>query len=156
MTEPNTEVRFRSRAFTELSADALHEILRLRGDVFVVEQRIFQENDLDGRDPEALHVLGRDASGALVATARLLQQDSPIEVGRIVVREDLRGRGIGTALLEYVHGLLGPCAAVMSAQAYLQDWYEARGWRREGDAYDEVGIPHVRLVRPGAPREGSA
>lgn len=153
MNEPAVEVRFQRRAFAELSAETLHEILRLRGDVFVVEQRIWQENDLDGRDTQALHILGRNPSGELVATARMLQDDSPIEVGRIVVREDLRERGVGSALMAYIERLLGPCTAVMSAQAHLEGWYTKRGWVREGEIYDEVGIPHVRLVRPGTPPE---
>lgn len=153
MSETPPDVRFRRRAFAELDAETLHDILRLRGDVFVVEQGIHEENDLDGRDPEALHVLGRDAAGELVAVARVLQEESPVEVGRIVVREDLRGRGIGSALLRYIEAYLGPCTAVMSAQAYLEGWYARHGWIREGDVYDEVGIPHVRLVRPGTPRE---
>ena len=88
MSEPEVEVRFQRRAFVELDAATLHEILQLRGDVFVVEQKIHQENDLDGRDPVAVHVLGRTPDGELVATARMLLDDSPVEVGRIVVREE--------------------------------------------------------------------
>lgn len=153
MNELPAGVRFRRRAFAELSAEDLHAILRLRGDVFVVEQRIWQENDVDGRDVDALHILGRDESGDLVATARVLQLNSPIEVGRIVVREDYRERGVGSALMDYIEQLLGPCTAVMSAQAHLESWYAKRGWLREGEVYDEVGIPHVRLVRPGTPPE---
>jgi ElaA protein len=155
MTDPEIDVRFRRRAFAELTGADLYEILKLRGDVFVVEQRIWQENDLDGCDRDALHILGYDAAGALVATARLLQDDSPIRVGRIVVRRDRRGQGVGSALLAYIESLLGPCAAEMSAQATLEDWYARRGWQREGDVYDEVGIPHVRLVRTGPPRDAS-
>ena len=151
MNEPTAGVRFSRRAFAELSAADLHEILRLRGDVFVVEQHIWQENDVDGRDPDALHILGHDPSGALVATARLLQLDSPVEVGRIVVRADVRGRGVGSALMATIENILGPCTAVLSAQAYLEGWYAKRGWVREGDVYDEVGTPHVRLVRAGRP-----
>ncbi len=153
MNEPGPDVRFRRRAFAELTGTDLYEILKLRGDVFVVEQHIWQENDLDGCDRDALHILGRDAAGELVATARLLQDDSPIQVGRIVVREDFRGRGVGSALMAYIEDILGPCTAVMSAQAYLEGWYARRGWKREGDVYDEVGIPHLRLVRPGSAPE---
>lgn len=149
MSDSDDEVRFRRRTFAELSVEDLYEILRLRGDVFVVEQGVSEENDLDGRDPECVHVTGRDARGRLVASARMLPVASPVVVSRIVVRREDRGRGIGTALLAYVDDCLGPCAATMSAQARLEDWYGRRGWTREGDLYDEVGIPHLRLARPG-------
>jgi len=148
-------VTFQRRAFPELTPFELHDLLRLRGDVFVVEQGVSSENDIDGRDPECVHVLGRATDGRLAAAARIHVDDSPVRLSRIVVREDLRGRGVGTALMEYLHRHLGPCSAVMSAQAHLEGWYHRLGWVREGDVYDEVGIPHVRLVRPGRP-EGTA
>ncbi|MHC5011988.1 MAG: GNAT family N-acetyltransferase [Planctomycetota bacterium] len=142
-------VQFSHRAFDHLTRLELHDLLRLRGEVFVVEQGISAENDVDGRDPHAVHVLGRDEAGDLVATARLLVLQTPIEVGRIAVRADRRGRGIGNALMHYVHRRLAHRCGVMSAQAHLRAWYERLGWVAEGDVYDEVGIPHVRMVYGG-------
>ena len=154
MTEPASSTSASAAAPSRSSPRrTLHEILSSAATSSSWSSRIWQENDLDGCDRDALHILGYDGAGALVATARLLQDDSPIQVGRIVVRRDRRGQGVGSALLAYIESLLGPCAAVMSAQAYLEDWYTRRGWQREGDVYDEVGIPHVRLVRTGPPRD---
>lgn len=148
-------VSFQRRAFEELTPAELHDLLRLRGDVFVVEQGVSSENDIDGRDPECVHVLGHAPDGRLAAAARMHLTDSPVVLSRIVVRRDLRRRGVGTALMEYLHRHLGPCSAVMSAQARLEGFYQGLGWVREGDVYDEVGIPHVRLVRPGRGTEAS-
>ena len=150
------EIHFCRRAFQELSVAELYELLRLRGDVFVVEQGVSEENDVDGRDPECVHVLGRDAQGDLVAAARMLMVDSPILVSRVVVREDARGRGVGTALMRTIETYVGSCRAEMSAQAHLEAWYTRHGWVREGEVYDEVGIPHLKLVRPAGERPGEA
>ncbi len=141
-------VAFSHRAFDALSLRDLHDVLRLREEVFVVGQRITCEAEIDGHDPECVHVLGRDAAGRIVATARLFVDEDPVKVGRIAVDGALQRRGIGTRLMAYVHGLLGSRAAVMSAQTHLRPWYERLGWRAEGERYDEAGIPHVRMRRP--------
>jgi ElaA protein len=141
------DVTFATKPFADLTPMELHDVLRLRGDVFVVEQRIWQENDLDGHDPDALFVMGRDANGDLVAAARVLLDRDPADVSRVVVRRDLRSRGVGAALMRAVGHVLGSRAASMSAQAHLEEWYADLGWHRDGPDYDEVGIPHVTLVR---------
>jgi ElaA protein len=143
-------VVFAARRFQDLSLAELHDVLRLREEVFVVGQRITCEAEIDGRDPECLHVLGRDAAGEVVATARLFLDRDPVKVGRIAVHPRLQRRGIGTLLMEHVHDLLAGRPAAMSAQAHLRRWYEQLGWRVEGDLYDEAGIPHLWMVRaPG-------
>lgn len=146
-----SQITFRRRAFAQLTPRALHDLLRLRGDVFVVEMGIVEENDIDGLDPDAVHVMGTDPQDVLVATARLSMAESPILVSRVVVAKPWRGIGVGRALMEYVGTCLRSCPAVMSAQAHLEGFYARTGWRREGDVYDEVGIPHLRLVRQGDP-----
>jgi ElaA protein len=143
-------VAFSRRAFDELSLRDLHDLLRLREQVFVVGQRITAEAEIDGHDPECVHVLGRDGAGRIVATARLFLARDPVAVGRIAVHPDLQRRGVGTALMGYVHDLLGARAAGMSAQAHLAPWYGRLGWRVQGAVYDEAGIPHVRMTRPAA------
>ena len=90
-----------------------------------------------------------DAQDELVAVARIRLEPPPALVSRIVVRADLRGRGVGSALMGYVHVLLGNAPATMSAQAQLETWYRRLGWTREGRVYDDAGLPHVRMVWHG-------
>jgi predicted GNAT family N-acyltransferase len=142
------DLTFACKPFAALALLEWHDLVRLREEVFVVGQRITAEAEVDGLDPEADHVIGRDASGRLVATARLFLATSPAKVGRICVANDLQRRGRGTRLMRFVHDVLAGRAAAMSAQAHLVPWYVALGWRPEGGIYDECGIPHRRLVRP--------
>lgn len=140
---------FALKAFDALSVHELHELVRLREEVFVVGQRITAEAEFDGLDPQAHHVLGRDGEGTLVATARLFLGSDPVKVGRVAVAVPLQRSGLGTQLMQQVHAALGGRAAVMSAQAHLEGWYRRLGWVPEGAPYDECGIPHRRLSRPG-------
>ncbi|MFV1958529.1 MAG: GNAT family N-acetyltransferase [Planctomycetota bacterium] len=148
-------ITFIQRPFAELTAGEVHDLLRLRSDVFLVEQGLTAEPDLDGLDPRAVHVLGLDTAGHVVATARLLEEDGAVRVGRVAVARGARGRGIGSALLALVHDILGNRPAVMSAQVPVVPWYVRRGWTLEGEPYPEAGVPHQRLARR-APREGPA
>jgi predicted GNAT family N-acyltransferase len=143
-------VRFRGRTYAALTKRDLYDLLCLRDEVFVVGQGITAEAEADGKDPECLHVVGRDAKGRAVATARLFLRERPIVVGRIAVHPSLQRKGVGTLLMAFVHRLLAGRAAEMSAQAHLRPWYERLGWKAVGRVYDEAGIPHVRMVR--APR----
>jgi ElaA protein len=124
----------------------LHDVLWLRNEVFVFGQRITAEPEVDGRDPECVHVLGWE-SERLVATARLFMDHEPVKVGRIAVHNDLQRRGLGSELMAYVHGLIAGRHAEMSAQAHLERWYSSLGWERIGEVYEEAEIPHVRMVR---------
>jgi predicted GNAT family N-acyltransferase len=75
---------FELKPFSGLSLGELHDLVRLREEVFVVGQRITAEAEFDGRDPQAHHVLGRDPRGALVATARLFLGATPVKVAHLV------------------------------------------------------------------------
>lgn len=143
---------FTLKAFAALSVHELHELVRLREEVFVVGQRITTEAEFDGLDPQAHHVLGRDGDGTLVATARLFLGNDPVKVGRVAVALPLQRAGVGTQLMHYVHEVLGVRPAAMSAQAHLEGWYRALGWVPQGPLYDECGIPHRRLLRAGLAR----
>ena len=152
MGVPDLRVAFTHRPFAALALIEFHDIVRLRDEVFVVEQRITAEAEVDGKDPECAHVMGRTPAGDLVATARIFLDHDPAKVGRVAVRPDMQRHGVGTALMKYVHEVVGTRPAMLSAQAYLRAWYTRLGWTAQGDLYDEAGIPHVRMVRgrPGA------
>ena len=138
---------FSHKAFADLELRELYDLLALRDRVFVVGQRITAEPEVDGLDPRAVHVLGRDEAGRMVATARLFFDARPVKVGRIAVDQHLQRQGLGSQLMLYVHQVLGDRPAAMSAQAHLEPWYASLGWKREGDLYVEADIPHVRMTR---------
>lgn len=152
---PAPPLAFTAKPFAALTLGEFHALVRLREEVFVVGQRITTEAEIDGLDPQCVHVLGRDPAGEVVATARLFTAARPVKVGRICVALPCQRRGLGSALMRYVHTLLdarppGERAGVMSAQAHLVPWYEQLGWTAEGPVYDECGIPHRRLRRPAS------
>lgn len=140
-------LEFNHKAFADLTLRELYDLLALRDRVFVVGQRITAEAEVDGLDPRAVHVLGRDASGQVVATARLFFDTRPVKVGRVAVDTYLQRQGLGTEVMQYVHQVLGDRPAAMSAQAHLEGWYAGLGWKREGELYVEADIPHVRMTR---------
>ena len=145
------EVLFEARAFGDLDPRTLHDILRLRSDVFLLEQGITTEPDVDGLDPGAEHVVGRTAQGQVVATARLRPTEGGVKVERVVVARAHRGRGVGRALMEVVHARLGSRPAWLSAQVQQLRWYEGLGWRSEGAPFDEGGVLHRRMRRRPSP-----
>lgn len=137
--------------FHELDAQDVHDVLRLRQEVFVVEQDcVFPE--IDGRDPAALHLLGR-IGASLVAYARIFPPSGAVahaSIGRVVTAPPVRGRGMGRALMHRALGVaaeVAPDAEVrVAAQAHLEEFYESLGFRRVGESYLEDGIRHVDMV----------
>ncbi len=140
-------LQFSHKPFAELTLDELYDVMWLRDIVFVVGQKITAESEIDGEDRACTHVIGRDANGRVVATARLFLGKSPVKVGRVAVHTDLQRGGYGTALMAYVNGIIGDRPAAMSAQAHLEAWYTRVGWQREGDVYEEATIPHLKMTR---------
>ena len=147
--------------FDALSPAALHDILRLRVDVFIVEQQCIYP-EIDGQDPEALHVTGRDADGRLLAYARILppHADGLPHIGRVVVHPEARGRALGREVMWHallaVKATYGSLRSALAAQAHLQVFYESLGYRRIGEEYVWDGIPHVDMERGDAPLNGTA
>ena len=136
--------------FAALGVDDLYAILALRQEVFVVEQRCAYQ-ELDGRDLEALHLLG-EQDGELVACLRLLPPadvSAPCVIGRVLTAAGWRGRGLGHALMR--EGLRQAArhwpghAVTLSAQVHLQDFYRQHGFVTESAPYDEDGILHVAM-----------
>lgn len=140
-------------SWRELDRDALYAVMVLRQRVFVVEQDC-PYLDADGRDPEALHLLGRQ-DGALVAYLRafLPDESGAARIGRVVTAPEVRGTGLGRPLmregLARLHAHAGPCPVVLSAQAHLERFYASLGFAVCGPGYDEDGIPHLPMRREG-------
>lgn len=139
---------------SELSVSALYEILKLRCEVFVVEQACAYL-DVDGDDlvGENRHLLGwRD--NQLVAYARILKNEddfAPVAIGRVIVSPQVRGEKLGHQLMERA---VASCqqhwpqhALYLGAQAHLQPFYAHFGFSPVTDIYDEDGIPHIGMAR---------
>lgn len=145
-------INWNSKPFDALSLMEFHELLKLRVDVFVVEQNC-PYPELDGQDPSAIHIVGRDADGAMVAVARILPPapDDVPHIGRIAVRQDLRGQGIAKELmniaLEEVAKRYGTRRSALAAQSHLEQFYASLGYVRQGPDYPWDGIPHVDMLR---------
>jgi len=127
------------------------EIAALRTRVFVQEQGVPPEIEQDAADADAVHVLSRDDTGAVVATGRLLVRGSTAGIGRMAADASVRGQGHGTAVLEELHRqavLRGVTAIELHAQVSARGFYERAGYTAVGEEYEEAGITHVTMRRP--------
>ena len=114
--------------------------------VFVEEQKVPVEIELDEFDPVSLHALAIDADGAVLGTGRLLPDG---HIGRMAVRRQARGSGVGSALLRALMEAArarGDREVVLSAQTHAIAFYARFGFVAEGEQYDDAGIPH-QLMR---------
>lgn len=119
----------------------------LRTEVFVNEQKVPAEIEIDAWDPQCVHALAFDADGAALGTGRLLPDG---HIGRMAVRKCARGQGVGTALLRALMqeaARRGHREVVLSAQTHAVPFYAREGFRCEGPVYDDAGIPHVDMRR---------
>ncbi len=144
----------REARFAELTPAELYGLLRLRVDVFVVEQNC-PYPELDGRDtePGAVHLWVADDDGTVLATIRVLENGEDRAIGRVATAASARGRGLSAQLVRRGIELCAGRTVDIGAQAYLETWYERFGFRRSGPDYVEDGIPHLpmRLERSIAP-----
>ena len=148
-------VRFERRALDGLEPRALFELMRLRVDVFVVEQACpYPElDDLDVH-PGTRHVLAR-LDDRLVGCARTIAPGSAVEparIGRVAVRDEYRGTGVAGAMMRWTIAALArehPRHDVtLGAQLAVERFYAALGFARVSDEYVEDGIAHVAMTRP--------
>ena len=140
-----------TRAFNELSVTELYELLRLRSEVFVVEQNcVFL--DMDNKDQQCYHVLLYNDT-QLVAYARVLPPGlsyKEASIGRIITSLAVRGTGAGKVLTTYAieesRRLYGNGPIRIGAQVYAMKFYGQLGFKPDGEIYDEDGIDHIEMV----------
>lgn len=152
----SSALRWVCRPFPGLGVDALYALMRLRQQVFVIEQNCAYL-DADGLDPQSWHLLAWTSGPApqLVACLRIVppgQRHAEPSIGRVATATEVRRTGLG---LELVAKGVARCLHLyprqpirISAQAHLQDFYGRLGFMSEGDGYEEDGIPHVAMLRP--------
>ena len=137
-----------SKRFDELTTREFHDLLRLRIDVFVVEQACAYP-ELDGRDVEdgTEHHWTTGADGAPSCCARTLDDGDAIRIGRVVTAPAARGGGLAAALMAHLVDRYDGRPLVLDAQSHLADWYRRFGFEPDGAEFVEDGIPHVPMRR---------
>ncbi len=121
----------------------------LRTAVFVVEQGVPAELEMDERDGACVHALVRDSQGLVIGTGRLLPADSGIaRIGRMAVTPSWRGKGVGKAVLAALMQAAkarGDRVVELHAQLHAAPFYDKQSFERIGDVYAEAGIAHVTM-----------
>jgi ElaA protein len=149
------QIEWETKPFSRLSTDELYEILKLRVNVFVVEQTC-PYHELDGKDrhPETLHLFGRSKDLTLVAYLRILPPGLSFEeaaIGRVVVAKKSRGQGISGWMLKNAMDRIKrtwPGVDIkIGAQVYLTKFYESLGFQSVSEAFLEDGIPHIDMLK---------
>jgi len=150
-----TDALRRMRA-PDLDAPTLYELLKLRVEVFVVEQAC-PYPELDGRDllPETRHYWLEQPDGEVICTLRLMEEhtggEKTFRIGRVCTKKSARGHGHTTRLLQAALAEVGDYPCRIDAQTYLEEMYAQHGFTRDGAEFVEDGIPHVPMLRSGRP-----
>ncbi len=141
---------FITKPFKQLTNVEVYELLKLRAQVFVVEQQCVYL-DMDDKDLNAWHVLGYD-NGKLVACTRLLAQGvsyKQASIGRVVTHPTARNLGYGKLIIQHsiveINKQFNTQQIVIGAQQYLEKFYNSFGFITEGQMYLEDNIPHLTM-----------
>lgn len=145
-------VEWKIKDFKYLSVEELYGILKLRNEVFVVEEEYIY-NDLDEKDINAFHLYCVDNNKVIVAL-RILKKESEekgIYIGRIVVDKSYRGLGLGKQsikkAMKFIEYRYGREAIKVSTQLQTKDFYRSLGFKEISDSYLEQDIPHIKMIK---------
>ena len=145
-------IQWKIKPFNELLITELYSVLQLRSEVFVVEQNCVYQ-DLDGKDEKALHLIGI-FDDKIVAYARLFKPNDYFEdssIGRVVIDKKYRDRKWGHEMMQQaiagIQNHFGETKITISAQLYLQKFYESQGFVRTSEMYLEDDIPHIQMKK---------
>ena len=150
MTANAPNIDWYDYSFSELTTEMLYSILRLRQEVFIIEQNC-NYLDADGVDLTAFHLMGLINNEPAMYTRYFIAKDNPQHgiIGRVIVHSKFRGLGLGLLLMEHTercfkqrHNLN---KITLGAQAHLKLFYEQLGYRVYGAPYDEDNIPHLPM-----------
>ncbi|HFI0253390.1 TPA: GNAT family N-acetyltransferase [Streptococcus suis] len=144
-------MQWEMKAFDQLSLQELYTILTLRMDVFVVEQAC-PYPEVDGKDPNCLHLLGTD-EGELVAYLRILPAGlsyDEVSIGRVVIKSSHRGKGLARPMMEqaidFITTVWEESQIKIGAQAHLEKFYGSLGFESVSEVYLEDNIPHLDML----------
>jgi len=145
-------MKWKIKRFNELSIQELYSLLKLRSQVFVVEQNCVYQ-DMDGKDEKALHLLG-EFNDEIVAYARLFKAGDYFEnasIGRVVIHPDARDKKWGHQMMQEaiaaIESNFNAKQITISAQLYLKKFYESHDFVQMSEMYLEDDIPHIEMKR---------
>ncbi len=140
-----------TKTFSELDTEDLYQILRLRSEVFVVEQDCVYQ-DIDNKDQNAIHLYYKE-NNEILAYTRIFKAGQYYEnpcIGRVVVSKKNRGNDLGKKIMidsmGYIKQNIKGEKIELSAQKYLDKFYKDLGFYKIGEDYLEDGIPHQRMI----------
>lgn len=142
-------VKFDVKKFNEIDIKTLHNIFLIRAEVFIVEQQCAYQ-DIDGKDTNSIHIIGKKKE-EIIAYSRIMNLNNDFcSIGRVLVKKDLRKKGLGIKLMkksiEEATKLYNKKKIKISAQEYLENFYEELGFKHTGKSYLEDGIPHIEMT----------
>ena len=144
-------MEFKLKKFNELTVDELYKILRVRNEVFVVEQNCIYQ-DCDNKDYEAYHLFCEN-NHEVIAYLRILNRGvsyGEVSIGRVLVKENYRHTGLSKEImlkaLKFIEENLKETEVRISAQVYIKRFYEGVGFKVVSEEYLEDDIPHVQMI----------
>ena len=145
----NSELRLHKKTFQELTTEELYELLRVRSEVFVVEQNCVYQ-DLDGDDQKAIH-LWQTKADKVVALARVCPAGThmqEISIGRVITTERCKGYGkqIMLQAIDAANEHFGATIIDIEAQEYARGFYESVGFKQSSASFMLDGIPHIKMT----------
>ena len=146
------KINWKIKPFKELSLNELYSLLKLRSIVFVVEQNCVYQ-DIDDKDEKALHLFG-EYNNEIVAYARLFKSGDYFDnasIGRVVIHPNVRDKKLGHELMQQAIAAIATyfneTKIIISAQLYLQKFYESHQFVKTSDVYLEDDIEHIEMKR---------
>ena len=146
------ELKWKIKPFEALNVNELYDLLKLRSEIFVVEQNCVYL-DLDGKDKKALHLIG-EYDNKIVAYVRLFDAGITFDnasIGRVVIDADYRDRKWGHDLMREaisaIKSNFNKEKITIGAQLYLKKFYESHGFVQSSEMYLEDDIPHIEMIR---------
>lgn len=144
-------MEWKMKRYKDLTIEELYSILKVRNEVFVVEQNCPYQ-DCDGKDKKAYHLFLED-NGDVIAYTRILEKGvsyDEISIGRFLVQEKHRRKGLAKEMLKrainFIEESLNEKSIRLSGQVYIKDLYKSFGFKEVSDIYLEDNIPHVEML----------
>lgn len=144
-------MEWKIKKFEDLTLGEIYNILKVRCEVFVVEQQCSYQ-DCDGKDKNAYHLF-LENNGNIIAYLRILVKGvsyEEVSIGRFLVAKEYRKKGIAREMLvkgiKFIEESLNETSIRISGQEYLKDFYESHGFKIVSDIYLEDNIPHVEML----------